>query len=407
MKKIKIKFFPVLISFLVMFSLLSCAKQPEVNTLLITGQNNHNWRGSHLVLRSILETTEIFKVEVATSPGQGSNNMEKFILDFTPYDLVVLDYTGDEWPEETKNNFLSFVENGGGVVVYHASSNAFPDWKEFNEIIGLGGWGGRNEKSGPYVYVKDGEVVRDDSPGRGGSHGPQHEFVVETFNPEHPIMKGLPEKWLHVKDELYSQLRGPAKNMEILATAYAAKEKGGTERNEPVLFTITYGEGRIFHTAIGHAGNNQMVYPAMQCAGFITTLQRGAEWAATGKVTKKVPEGLPTETETVKWPFYERMDLDVIIKRITDYEIGKSNSCFFALRDMVTENIDNPEKLATYHETIKNLLQSRKTSLEGKSLLVKDFSWMANDSYKPIYETLLSEEALKDEASFALERLNN
>jgi len=25
---------------------------------------------------------------------------------------------------------------------------------------------------------------------------PQHEFVVEAFNTEHPIMKGLPEKWL-------------------------------------------------------------------------------------------------------------------------------------------------------------------------------------------------------------------
>ena len=143
----------------------------------------------------------------------------------------------------------------------------------------------------------------------------------------------------------------------------------------------------------------------MQCAGFITTLQRGAEWAATGKVTQKVPEGLPTETETVKWPFYQKMDLDIISDLITDYEIGKLNSCFFALRDMVKEDINNPEKMATYHETIKGLLQSRKTSVEGKKLLLKDFSWMANDSYKPIYESLSSNEALKDEANYALERL--
>lgn len=401
----KIKFFQVLITFLVTFSLLSCTKQPEINTLLITGQNNHNWRGSHVVLKSILETKEIFKVEVATSPKQGSEDMAEFILDFTPYDLVVLDYTGDEWPEETKNNFVSFVENGGGVVVYHASSNAFPDWKAFNEIIGLGGWGNRDESSGPYVYVKDGEVVRDDSPGRGGSHGPQHEFVVEAYSPEHPVMKGLPEKWLHVEDELYSELRGPAKNMEILATAYAAREQNGTERNEPVLFTITYGEGRVFHTTLGHV-DNQKVFPAMQCAGFITTLQRGAEWAATGKVTQKVPEGLPTETETVKWPFYERMDLDVITRRITDYEIGKSVSCFNALQNMVRENLDNPGELATYHESIKELLQSRKTTKEGKAMLLKDFSWMSNDSYKPIYEALLSEKDLEDEARYALENLN-
>jgi hypothetical protein len=34
--------------------------------------------------------------------------------------------------------------------------------------------------------------------------------------------------------------------------------------------------------------------PAMQCAGFQTLLLRGAEWAATGKVTQKVPDDFPT-----------------------------------------------------------------------------------------------------------------
>jgi uncharacterized protein len=72
--------------------------------------------------------------------------------------------TGDEWPEETRENFVTYVQNGGGVVVYHAANNAFPDWPEYNEIIGLGGWGERDENAGPYMYIEDGEVVRDNSP---------------------------------------------------------------------------------------------------------------------------------------------------------------------------------------------------------------------------------------------------
>ena len=48
-------------------------------------------------------------------------------------------------------------------MVYHAASNAFPGWGEFNKITGLGGWGNRDENAGPYVYVQDGEVVKDDS----------------------------------------------------------------------------------------------------------------------------------------------------------------------------------------------------------------------------------------------------
>ena len=46
----------------------------------------------------------------------------------------------------------------------------------------------------------------------------------------------------------------------------------------------------MFHTVLGHADYS------MNCVGFITTLQRGAEWAATGKVTIPVPKIFPRRT---------------------------------------------------------------------------------------------------------------
>ena len=36
----------------------------------------------------------------------------------------------------------------------------------------------------------------------------------------------------------------------------------------------------------------------MRCVGFMATLQRGSEWAATGKVTIALPKNFPTEKET-------------------------------------------------------------------------------------------------------------
>lgn len=283
------------------------AETPKLEALIINGQNNHNWKIGSEAMEKILEGSELFTVDVATSPEKGAD-MSNFKPDFSAYDLVVMDYNGDEWCDETKTNFVNYVKNGGGLFILHAADNSFSKWKEYNQMIGLGGWGGRNEESGPYVYYKDAKVVRDNSPGKGGAHGKQHEYIVKTREPKHPILKGLPEEWLHAQDELYHGLRGPAENMTILATAYSdIKTKGKnkflpTERDEPALMIIEYGKGRVFHTIMGHASDRNQ---AMKCAGFIVTSLRGAEWAATGKVTQAIPKNLPTKETVVLWDEYK------------------------------------------------------------------------------------------------------
>ena len=284
--------------FFVVFSLLlayTVSARKPIKTLLITGQNNHNWQVSHVVLKQILENSGRFDVDFVISPEQGKD-MSGFVLDFSPYQLVVLDYNGDSWPEETNRRFLEYVQNGGGVVIYHAADNAFSKWPEFNRICALGGWEGRNENSGPYVYWKDGKLVKDSSAGPGGSHGRQHEYVLNGRDQVHPVVKGLPLKWRHAKDELYDRMRGPGNIRDILYTAYSDKETNGSGREEPLVFTVDYGNARIFHTMLGHAGATTEDNIAMQCTGFQVLLLRGAEWAATGKVTQKVPKDFPTET---------------------------------------------------------------------------------------------------------------
>lgn len=281
------------------------ASEPEpIRTLLITGQNNHNWQVSHKVIKQLLESGKLFTVDFAISPEK-NKDMSTFVLDFAPYDLVVLDYNGDAWPEVTNQRFMEFVRKGGGVVVYHAADNAFANWPEYNEICALGGWEGRNEQSGPYVYWKDGLLVKDTSPGAGGSHGKQHEYVLNGRDMKHPITKGLPAKWLHAKDELYDRMRGPGDIASLLYTAYSDPATGGSGREEPLLFTIEWGKGRIFHTMLGHTGATTVDNPAMQCLGFQVTFLRGAEWAATGKVTQPIPADMPTETKVVLCPDYQ------------------------------------------------------------------------------------------------------
>jgi type 1 glutamine amidotransferase len=263
----------------------------KLKLLLIDGQNNHDWESTSPILKKTFEDSGRFTVDIATSPPEHAD-MSGFRPKFANYDVVVSNYNGDRWPKATENDFVDYLRRGHGFVAVHAANNAFAEWPEYNEAIGLGGWFGRSDKSGPYVYYKNNQLVTDNSPGHAGSHGQQHEFIVQTRNAEHPITKGLPQKWLHTKDELYDSLRGPAKNMEVLATAYSDPKTGGTGRDEPMLMVLEFGDGRVFHTTLGHADYS------MNCIGFITTLLRGAEWAATGKVTMPVPKDFPTAKKT-------------------------------------------------------------------------------------------------------------
>lgn len=281
---------------LFILGLSGCSSQPKsIRALIVTGQNNHEWQTSHVAIQKILVNSGLFDVDLAISPA-GGEDMSLFTPDFSKYELIILDYNGDNWPQQTKQSFLDYINNGGGLVVYHAADNAFRDWEEFNKIIGFGGWNDRNETDGPYIYLDNGKLVYDNSPGIGGSHGPQHEFVLNGGNLEHPVTQGLPSAWKHAKDELYDRMRGPGKIKDVLYWAHSSTGLHGSGRDELAIFTVDYGNARIFHTTLGHAGKTLDDNIAMQCTGFQVTLLRGAEWAATGKVTQPVPEDFPTET---------------------------------------------------------------------------------------------------------------
>lgn len=271
------------------------AAQP-IPVMLLDGESGgpyHNWRETTPYLKRMLEQAGVFQVEVVTAPPKGAD-FSGFKPDFSKYKVIVSNYDvpDERWSDELKGSFEKYMTNGGGLVAVHAADNAFPKWKAYNQMIGIGGWRGRTEKDGPFWYYKDGKVVPDMSPGNAGSHGARIAFKIVNRVTNHPITKGLPAEWMHVPDELYARMRGPGENMTVLATAFSPESNKGTGRDEPVLMVLKYGKGRIFHTTLGHdlAGLN--------CVGFIATYQRGAEWAATGKVTQKVPADFPTADKT-------------------------------------------------------------------------------------------------------------
>jgi type 1 glutamine amidotransferase len=283
--------------------------EEKIKVLIIDGINNHQWEKTTAATKATLEKTGRFDVDVSTSPSSGSSKdaWEAWRPAFSDYQVVVSNFNdgcqeGDgcetPWSSETQADFESFVRGGGGFVSVHAADNAFVNWPEYNEMIGVGGWGGREAgKSGSLLRLVDGEwKASSPDEGASGTHGEVRDYLVIHDQPSHPILAGLPAEWMHAADELYAALRGPAKNVEVLAHSFSLV----TNEAEPMMMIITYGKGKIFHLPMGH-DNDELapISAALRCVGFQTVLARGTEYVATGEITLGIPSSFPGRDKPV------------------------------------------------------------------------------------------------------------
>jgi len=237
------------------------AEAHPVRVLLITGQNNHNWKQTTPLIAESLDATNRFEVEV----------VEKFEA-FSPERLDEFDVILSHWnlwkhrkqlpPEldwsaEMRKAYVDFVKNGKGHVALHAGSSTFYEWDEYQEIC-VATW-----KAGTH-------------------HGPQHEFEVRIDVKDHPVTKGLSNfrKW----DELWEKIYVSSKDATVLTSSYASKEFKGDDVWEPSTLVSQFGKGRTAYTSFGHDGR------AFKSKEAQVLLARLVEWAATGEVTIPAPQ---------------------------------------------------------------------------------------------------------------------
>ncbi len=243
---------------------LLATPDPKIRVLILSGRNNHDWRTTTPAIHRILDDLGRFDTRVAEEPAALTEAA------VAPYDVLVSDYNGPRWGAAAESAVEKFVHSGKGLVSVHGADYAFsgleiladkhvptgvrePPWPEWLAMIG-GVWQER-PKTG---------------------HGNRHIFEVKWTDRDHPIARGLPETFL-ANDELYHQVR-LNDNIHVLATAYDAPEEKGTARTEPILWTVLYGKGRVFHMTLGHDET------ALNQPGVRTALARGIEWAGSGAV---------------------------------------------------------------------------------------------------------------------------
>jgi hypothetical protein len=143
----------------------------------------------------------------------------------------------------------------------------------------------------------------------------------------------------------------------------------------------------------------------MQCVGFITTLQRGAEWAVTGNVTQPVPWDFPSAAGVVLRSDFKEITLEEAIAKIGSYEIAKSTRYSSYLQSHIRNLAGDEKGLLNLEKMMVKVLISKEATLEAKKLLLRELSWMGSDYSVPAIKDLISNAELKDEAEFALARL--
>jgi type 1 glutamine amidotransferase len=233
----------------------AAAAGEEIRVLLLSGQNNHDWKATTPELLAILRESGGFAIDVNEKPELITVRL------LEPYDVILsnwnsfgLDLRGSDWPAEARAAYLDFVRRGKGHVVVHAGSSSFPDWGDYRRLT-LANW-------------KMGQT----------SHGPSHEFAVRMENASHPVTAGL--RTFTTTDELWRR-PGLVEEAEVLASSFSAADTQGTKGWEPAVLAGRFGEGRSLTVLLGHDVR------AMASPGFRQLVRRAVEWAATGKVAAR------------------------------------------------------------------------------------------------------------------------
>ncbi len=330
------------------FQLTCVAAAPNpVRVLILSGQNNHDWRQTTPRLKSILTASGRFLVDVTDHPETCDAQT------FARYDVLLSDWntfgtpTVMNWPDSTRTAFLDFVRNGKGLVVVHAGGSSFYDWPEYQQLT--------------IAWWKMGQT----------SHGAPHKFTVKFR--KHPLTDGMVP--FETTDELWVR-PGFDPGATVIATG----------DDQPLVVVTHFGKGRGFTMLLGHSAQ------FMGTPGFQTLLLRGTEWAATARVTFPPDAG-------------QRAAESAVVKALANYRFGEDRKPVLELEKLAAAaSTDRATKERLAHSL--GLLLAGDCTVEGKRAALAALSLIGSAAEVPTIARFVADEELGVPARQALEQIS-
>ena len=261
-------FFLALPMFASMRRLTPSSNEDLIKVLIFSGRNNHEWQKTTPLLLRIFKDSKLFTVSYSEKPDTLS------YVTLKKFHLVISNW--NTWPDNSlrlnsqwEKDFERYVNEGGGVLSFHAGASSFYDWEDYHRI-GIGRWGKETR------------------------HGPRTKGHVYGFDQNHPITKGMAP--FFIMDEIWENTDIYPGSTSI-GSLSAKDEKDGHLIEVPAVFVNQTGKGRSFFTTLGHDER------ALLNSGLQTLLLRAGQWCAGEEVTLKVPLEMSTRALKLKDKF--------------------------------------------------------------------------------------------------------
>ena len=198
--------------------------------LVLIGGEWHAFERCAAILKRFLEAADRYTAEVTTNRDALKRNAIR------RFDAVLAYTQGGKLTREQEAGLLEFVKRGGGFVGLHCATVSWLHSRGYRDMIG--------------ATFKD--------------HGPVFEIPV-TVAPGRCWMTDRIQDF-RITDELYLLDGVDARSVDVLATAQ------WKHKTCPVMYTKSYGDGRVFYIALGHDER------AFRHAAFQKLVVRGLDW---------------------------------------------------------------------------------------------------------------------------------
>jgi type 1 glutamine amidotransferase len=194
------------------------------------------------------------EISFTTASHSGANASVYERDDLLSYDVAVLYDMPKEINESQKQNFLSLFDKGIGVVVLHHALVSYPNWPEYEKIIG-----GHYSEPDP---KRPGTVTEQ----AGYQHDVDIPVVIVAKN--HPVTAGLND--FMINDEIYWGFQVRPGVTTLITTTHPKSGK-------PLGWTRMQGKSRLVYLQLGHGPSafNDPNYRKLLAQSIRWTAKRG------------------------------------------------------------------------------------------------------------------------------------